>query len=109
MSAGTVSPSGSGMDCDSRSSIGRIGGGLELAAPDGLTVSTWRGTGRVGGEAREDGAEALHDAGVAGAMKVQQHFGLFAELLQRWTRGQPRGGVGHDDLLSSAARVRTSG
>jgi hypothetical protein len=34
---------------------------------------------------------------------------LFPEVLERWTRGQPRGGVGHGDLLSRAARVRTPG
>jgi hypothetical protein len=36
-------------------------------------------------------------------------LGLFAELFQRWARWQPRGGFGHGDLLSRAARVRTPG
>jgi hypothetical protein len=56
-----------------------------------------------------DGAYALHGGGIAAANEVQQILGLFAELLQRRTRGQPRGGVGHGDLLSRAARVRTPG
>ena len=61
------------------------------------------------GEPRNGGAKALRGAGVAGASELQEFFGLFAELFQRRTRGQPRGGVGHDDLLSRAARVRTPG
>src|SRR5690349_24067204 len=46
-------------------------------------------------EARDGAAKALPRTGVTGAKRVQKFLGLFAELLQRRTRGQPRGRVGH--------------
>ena len=58
---------------------------------------------------RYDGTRTCDGVGVAGAVVTKQVLCLFAELFQRWTRWQPRGGFGHDDLLSRAARVRTPG
>ena len=47
---------------------------------------------------------------VGGPQRVEMFLGLLAELIERWTfRQTPAKGNRYDDLLSNAARVRSTG